>query len=137
MKKITALLLAMSLPMSVLAAKQVIILNVSDAGANNININYLCWLTTSNPIARPNFQSAWQASGPSTGPQPAETQALQTGTTIERQFSLTVSSQTPIATIESAVINRCQGEQAYLNGIPGPSIWYGFHWDGSGGWTQQ
>jgi len=99
-------------------------------------VNYLCWLTTANPIARPNAQSAWIASGASAGPQAAEISAIQSGTTIEREYSITVASTTPVATIESALITRCAGEQAYLSGIPGPSIWYGFNWNGTS-WTQQ
>lgn len=131
MKKLAVVLLSLFLPLASYAAVQVIVLNVSDAGSNNITYNYLCWLTPPNPLPNPSFASAWKALGSSTGPTGAQVAALQAGTTIERQFQVTLSSSTPFATVESVVISYCNNQQSYINGIPGAGFGYGYTWNGS------
>lgn len=131
MKKIIAILASLLLPVTAFGAVQVIVLNVNDAGSNNVSYQYLCWLTISNPVANPNFVSEWKASGSSAGPNSSQISALQAGTIKEESYSLTVSSTTPVSTVESDIISFCSTRQSYLNGIPGPGIYYGYTWGGS------
>ena len=142
MKKMLSIISAVMIGAAPLWAAQTVAvaLDVTDLGSNKMAVRYLCWLLPpSNPIPQPNFVSAWVAkTGVSTGPSAAQVTALQNGTVIEKQFSLPVSTGTLVTTIEQDIEADCKGQQQYLNGQPGPAIFYGFHNDGVPGvWAQQ
>lgn len=121
---------------SILAAVQIVVLNVQDAGSNRITYNYLCWLNSPNPLPAPNFVSQWKALGASAGPTTAQVTALQNGTVVEQFASLTVSSSTLLSAVESTLTSDCASRQTYLTNIPGQGIYYGQTWNGTT-WAQQ
>ena len=136
MRKFTAIALSLLIPALSQAAVQIVVLNVSDAGSNKVQYNYLCWLNAPNPLPNPSFVSQWKALGSSAGPTTAQIAALQNGTVIEQTGALQEPTITPLATVESDIINDCTARQNYINGIPGQGIYYGVTWNGSQ-WVQQ
>lgn len=136
MRKTLAVSLMLLLPTMAIAAVQVIVLNVQDAGSGRVAYNYLCWINAPNALPNPNFVSAWKALGVSTGPSVAQVTALQNGTVLEQPGSVTVSSATAIAAVENTIISDCNTRQAYISAIPGAGSFYGFTWNGVS-WVQQ
>lgn len=110
--------------------KQIIILDVSDAGANTMNVGYLLWIPTSNPIARPGLQSRWN--GASAG----EISALQAGTTIEESYSVAVATNTNTTALKQILNDKFSARLRYFNQQPGAGIWYGIFYDSTTLWSQ-
>lgn len=131
MKKIALLSALLSLiPLASWAGKQIIILDIQDAGANSMVVNYLFWITTGNPIAHPNVQSRW--SGASGG----EVAAIQAGTVIEEPYSVDVASNTNTTALKQVLNDRFSARQKYFNQQPGPGVWYGIYYDSTTAWSQ-
>lgn len=135
LKKLTIFLALLGLiPLaSSWANKQIVVLETPDAGSNSMNVNYVFWLTTNNPVAHPGLQSRW--SGASAG----EIAAIQAGTVIEEVDSVKVSSGTDAAStnaIKTLLLNKFNARQRYFSQNPGPGIWYGIYYDSSTAWSQ-
>lgn len=123
---------------TVTAAKQLIVLTVdAQSQPGYMLVNYLCWLTTTNPI--PIGQgSVWTATNTngstagSGGASTAESNAIKAGTTVERQHSEVFPNGTSTATMQGILQTACQKDQANLSAATQPATYYGNFYDGVG-----
>lgn len=131
LKKLTVILALFGLvPVASWAAKQIVILDIQGGTSNMMTVNYLFWLTTAQPIAKPGLQSRW--AGASAG----EISAIQAGTTIEEPYSVTVASATSTVTLKALLNAQFTARQNYFTSQLNPGAWYGIYYDSSTAWSQ-
>lgn len=131
LKKLVILIGIFSLaPLASWAGKQIIILDIQGGNSNMMTVNYLFWLTTSQPIAKPNLQSRW--AGASGG----EVSSLQAGSVIEESYQITVASATSTAALKTLLNAQFTARQTYFTSQLNPGAWYGIFFDSTTLWSQ-
>ncbi len=110
------------------AAKQVIIMSIFVSQGGRMTIRYLLWLTTTQPIPLPSVQSSWVDAST------AEVNAIQAGTTIEINDSMSLPSTLTKAQVQTVLANEFTARQAYLAGNVQPGQFFGVFED-SVGWS--
>ncbi len=112
---------------SVLPAKQILLLEVSQGRDGHKSIRYLLWLTITIPVVRPiSTTSAWP------GASAEENAALVAGTTVERQKLEEFPNTLTKVEVQSFLQKDYTAEQNALSAATQPGAFFGIFFDGTG-----
>lgn len=115
-------------------APRVIVLDVSQPSAAQMNVHYLLWLTTTSGIG--GGSTSWRSVAASAGPTTAQSAAVAAGNFIEVNLTNSFPSTLTSAQLQTYMQNDYSTRQAALASNTQPAAYYGVIYDGSG-WGQQ
>lgn len=110
---------------SLLPAKEVIILATMVPNTGQTTVNYLLWLTTSQPVAGPS-NSSWS------GASAQENAAIAAGTTVETFRTITVPASLTKVQIQAILSADFTAKQTALASAVQPGAFFGGYFDGTG-----
>jgi hypothetical protein len=114
--------------------KQIIVLEVTEQN-NELIVSGVFWLPISTGALPQTNGSIWTAvSGVSAGASSAENTAIEAGTVKETPFTLNFPLGTPIATIQTTLL-QAYTEAAASTSTQGPAQYYGTYYNGTS-WGQ-
>lgn len=111
-------------------ARKIIILDRTDI-PSDLNFNVAFWADV--PVARQSFYANPTATSQVKNATAGELSAIQGGTIKEQVKKFNFPANTPIATIQAALIAEFNTFQTYINSY-NPWVRYGTYWDGTS-WT--